>query len=425
MITNSKTIANGVKINFIYTPKFKTNYISINFISPLSREQSHINALLPLVLMRGSKNFPTQIDINRRLQFLYSGDIVARNSSFGEYQIFGFKANLLNKKFAKDVDIEAETINLLCDLTFNPLIKNDAFDEEYIEGEKTNLIDTIEAEINEKGRYAVKRLLSEMCKDEVFGISKLGEIEDVQRITAKSLYEEYKKALKEYPIEIYFVGDGDIEKITKKFEEVFKNIERTPIEIPVAKLVSEVSEVKEIVDVENVKQGKLVLGFRTGYKPQDNKYHLMQLFNDIYGASPTAKLFLNVREKMSLCYYCRSIISQRNGIMLVSSGIEAKNKDVAQRAIIEQLEMIKKGEISDEEFESAKKSLKNGYMQIYDSAEAMESWVFFRGLCGIATTPLLECQKIDLATKEQVQELASKFKLDTVYLLRGKESANG
>ena len=425
MITNSKIIAKGVKINFIHTPKFKTNYISINFISPLSKEKAHINALLPLVLMRGSENFSTQIDINRRLQYLYSGDIVARNSSFGEYQIFGFKANFLNKKFAKDVDIEEETINLLCDLTFNPLVKNNAFDEEYTECEKTNLIDTIEAEINEKGRYAVKRLLSEMCKGEVFGISKLGEIEDVQGITAKSLYEEYKKALKEYPIEIYFVGDGDVEKITKRFEDVFENIERTPIDIPTAKLISDVGEVKEVVDIENVKQGKLVLGFRTGYKPEDNKYHLMQLFNDIYGASPTAKLFLNVREKMSLCYYCRSIISQRNGIMLVSSGIEAKNKEIAQRAIIEQLEMIKKGEISDEEFESAKKSLKNGYMQIYDSAEAMESWVFFRGLCGIVTTPLLECQKIDLATKEQVQELANKFKLDTVYLLRGKESANG
>ncbi len=425
MITNFKTIAKSVKINYIYTPKFKTNYISINFISPLTREQAHINALLPLVLMRGSANFPTQIEINKRLQYLYSGDIAARNSNFGEYQIFGFKANLLNKRFASDIDIEDETINLLCDLIFNPLIKDGAFNDEYTEGEKINLIDTIQAEINEKGRYAIKRLLSEMCKGEVFGISKLGEIDDVKAITSRSLYEAYKKALRECPIEIYFVGEGDFDKITEKFEKIFRNIERAPIDIPRAKLISDVSEVKEIVDIENVKQGKLVLGFRTGYKPEDNKYHLMQLFNEIYGASPTAKLFLNVREKMSLCYYCRSIISQRNGIMLVSSGIEAKNKEIAQKAIIEQLEMVKNGEITDEEFESAKKSLKNGYMQIYDSAEAMEAWVFFRGLCNISTTPLLECQKIDLATKADVQALASKFKLDTVYLLRGKESANG
>lgn len=425
MITTSKKIARGVTINYIRTPKFKTNYLSINFISPLEKEQAHYNALLPLVLMRGSANYPTQIDINRRLQFLYSGDIAARNSSFGEYQIFGFKANLLNNRFSNDVDIEDETINLLCDLVFNPLLKDGVFDELYTECEKVSLIDTIQAEINEKGRYAVKRLLSEMCKDEVFGISKLGEVEDVKSITAKSLYDAYKKALKEYPVEIFFVGDGDFDKIAKKFENVFENIERSPIEIPKAKLISDVGEIKRIVDVENVKQGKLVLGFRTGYKPEDNKYHLMQLFNEIYGASPTAKLFLNVREKMSLCYYCRSIISQRNGIMLVSSGIEAKNKTVAENAIIEQLEMIKNGCISDEEFESAKKSLKNGYMQIYDSAESMETWAFFRGLCGISTTPLLECEKIEATRKEQIQELASKFKLDTIYFLRGKEASNG
>ena len=425
MITKSKKIAQGAAIHYIHTSNFKTNYISINFVAPLTKEHAHYNALLPLVLMRGSANYPTQIDINRRLQYLYSGDVAARNSGFGEYQIFGFKANLLNKRFAKEIDIEEETINLLCDLIFNPLVKNDAFDEGYTECEKTNLIDTIESEINEKGRYAIKRLLSEMCKGEVFGLSKLGEIDDVKAITSKSLYEAYKRALKEYPVEIYFVGDGDFEKIATKFEKIFENIERAPIEIPTAQLISNVSQVKEIVDIESVKQGKLVLGFRTGYKPGDNKYHLMQLFNEIYGASPTAKLFLNVREKMSLCYYCRSIISQRNGIMLVSSGIEAKNKDIAKKAILEQLELIKDGAISEEELESAKKSLKNGYLQIYDSAEAMETWVFFRGLCGISTTPQLECEKVDMSTKEEIQALAKKFKLDTVYLLRGKESANG
>jgi len=299
------------------------------------------------------------------------------------------------------------------------------FDESYTECEKISLIDTIEAEINEKGKYAIKRLMSEMCKNEVFGISKLGEIKDVKAITAKSLYKAYQKALKEYPIEIYFVGDGDFDVIADKFEKALKGIERAPIEIPSATLVSEVDKIRQIEDVENVKQGKLVLGFRTGYKPEENKYHLMQLFNEIYGGAPTAKLFLNVREKMSLCYYCRSIISQRTGIMLVSSGIEAKNKEIAEKAILEQLEMIKNGDITEEEMDSAKKSIRNGYMQIYDSAEAMESWVFFRSLCGISTTPMLECEKIEKTTKQEIQELTSKIKLDTVYFLRGKEKANG
>ena len=422
MITKTKNIAKGVNINFIKTDKFKTNYISISFISPLSREWAHLNSMIPHVLMRGTKNYPNQKEINKRLQYLYSGIVGSRNSSYGEYQIFGFKANILNNRFANDLDITSESIDMLCEIAFNPYLVNGSFDETYTEGEKINLIDAIEAEINEKGKYAIKRLISEMCKDEVFGIPTYGTVEDVKAITSKTLYEAYKKAIKEYPIEIYFVGDGDFDRIVGKFEKVFETIERCPITIPKAKLIDDVGEVKQVLDVENVKQGKLVLGFRTGYKPEDNKYHLMQLFNEIYGDSPTAKLFLNVREKMSLCYYCRSVISQRTGIMLVSSGIEAKNKEIAEKAILEQLELIKKGEISDEEMESAKKSIKNGYMQIYDSADAMEQWTLFRSLCDISTTPMLECDKIQDATKEEIQSLASKIKLDTVYFLRGKEN---
>lgn len=424
MITKTKQIAKGVKINFLKTDKFKTNYISINFISPLSKELACYNSMIPLVLMRGSKKFPTQAEINKRLQYLYSVDIVSRNSSFGEYQIFGFKVNMLHNKFAKDINITEETVDLLCDMAFNPYLADGVFDENYTDGEKINLIDTIESEINNKGRYAINRLMSEMCKNEVFGIQKLGTVQDVKNITPSSLYEAYRKAVKEFPIEIYFVGDGDFDIIANKFETVFSKIERSPIAIPEAEIVTEVTEIKEVIDIENVKQGKLVLGFRTGYNPKENKYHLLQLFNEIYGGSPTAKLFLNVREKMSLCYYCRSSVSQRSGIMLVSSGIEAKNKEIAQNAILEQLDAIKNGDISDEEFESAKKSLINGYMQIYDSAESMETWAFFRGLCGISTTPKLESEKIEKTTKKEIQDLVNRFKLDTVYFLKGKENSD-
>ena len=256
MITTTKQIANGVKINFIKENKFKTNYMSINFISPLSKELAAFNSLLPSVLMRGTKNYTSQKEINKRLQFLYSGDIAARNSAFGEYHIFGFKANMLNNRFASDLDIESETIDLLCELAFNPYIVNGAFDEAYTEGEKINLIDTIEAEINDKGRYAINRLMSEMCKNEVFGISKLGSVDDVKAITNQSLYQAYCRVIKEYPIEIYLVGDYDFDKTVNKFQEIFSKIERTPFEISSPNLVYEVQEVKEITETENVKQGK-------------------------------------------------------------------------------------------------------------------------------------------------------------------------
>ena len=421
MLTKSFNIANGVTLNYIETDKFKTNYFSFNFIAPISKEKAHFNAMIPLILMRACEKYPSQADINKRLQFLYSGDIAARNDSFGEYQIFGMKANMLNDKYTQGTDVTKETVDLLLEMVFNPYLVNGAFDSEFTKGEKINLIDTIEAEVNNKGSYALIRLMSEMCKDEVFGISKMGEIKDVKKITQKSLYKAYKEALSLYPIQIYFVGKADIDAVAEQIRKRFEGIERAPIKIEDTKIKTVVNEVKEVVETERVNQGKLVLGFRTGYDYKQNEYHLMQLFNEVFGGSPTAKLFTNVREKMSLCYYCRSAISQKTGIMVVSSGIESKNKEIAKEAILAQLEDVKNGNVSDEEFISAKKSIKNGFLSIYDGAEAMETWVFYRGLCGISTTPALEIEKIEKATLEDVQRISAGITLDTVYFLKGED----
>lgn len=419
MITKQTEIANGVTFKYIETDKFKTNYFSFNFISPLTKEKSAYNSLLPLVLMRGCKQYPTQADINKRLQYLYSGEVVARNDAFGEYQIFGLKANMLDNRFSMGTDVTTETIELICNMLFEPLLESNAFSEAYTKGEKINLIDIIEAEKNNKTNHSMQRLKEEMCKNEVFGISKLGKVEDVRKITPQSLYNAYNEILSTYPIEIYFVGMCDFEKVSKLLASRFNAIKRNPISIPKAKTVEKATKQIQIVDTENVKQGKLCLGFRTGYRVEDNKYYLLQLFNEVFGGSPTSKLFMNVREKMSLCYYCRSIVNQRNGIMIVASGIEFDNKEIAENAIIEQLDAIKSGNITEEEFESARKSIRNGYLQVYDSAESMEAWTFFRGLCGSKSTPNDECVKIDTATVDDIKAIAEKMTLDTVYFLKG------
>ena len=424
MVKKSFNIANGVNLHYIETDKFKTNYFSFNFVAPLTKESAHFNAMIPLILMRACQKYPSQADINKRLQFLYSGDICARNDAFGEYQIFGMKANMLNNRFTADTDETYEMVDLMCEMIFNPYLKDGVFDDEFTKGEKINLIDTIEAEVNNKGQYAVKRLKEEMCRGEVFGLSKTGDVADVEAITPKSLYKAYKKALSEYKIEIYFVGSLDVDKVAEQFKARFEGIERSPIDVEPAEVKLKADEVKEVVDIEKVNQGKLVLGFRTGYIYSQNEYHLMQLFNEVFGGSPTAKLFTNVREKMSLCYYCRSMINQKAGMMIVSSGIESKNKDIAKDAIIAQLDAIKNGDISTEEFESARKSINNGFLTIYDGAEAMETWVFFRGLCGIKTTPVLEIEKINNTTIDDIVSVAKRITLDTVYFLKG-EDANG
>ncbi|MBQ3590069.1 MAG: insulinase family protein [Clostridia bacterium] len=422
MITKAIQITEGVRLNYIEVDKFKTNYFSFNFISELSTETVSLNSLIPLILMRGCQKYPNQAAINKRLQYLYSGEIGGRNTKFGEYQIFGLRANMLDNRFCMGTDVTKDTIELVCDMIFAPLLINNQFNEDYVKGEKISLIDALESERNNKTQYAIKRTTEEMCKNEVFSISKYGTAEQINKITSKELYDAYLNMLSTYQIEIFFVGKCDIEAIEQQIKARFKDIPRKVKPLLTAKTVEKAKEVKEVTDIENVKQGKLCLGFRTGYRVEDKQYHFLQLFNEIFGGSPTSKLFMNVREKMSLCYFCRSIINQRNGIMIVASGIEFENKEIAKNAIIAQLDAIKNAEISKEEFESAKKSIKNGYMQVYDGAESMEAWAFFRGLCGTKATPYDECVKIDSTTITDIQNVANKITLDTVYFLKGKDA---
>ena len=427
MITKSLIIADGVKLNYIESDKFKTNYFSFNFITGLSKNEASYNSLIPLILMRGCKKYPSQADINKRLQYLYSGEIGARNDKFGEFQIFGLRANMLDNRYCQGTDVTMDTIDLICDMIFDPYLVDGVFDEGYTKGEKINLTDIVQSEINNKTKYSMKRIKEEMCKGEVFGLSKYGTVKQINKITPQSLYEAYKEALRANPIEIYFVGKCDLERLENSLKSRFEGIERKVKTIEYAKTVEKAASVKEVVDEENVKQGKLCLGFRTGYKAEENKYYLLQLFNEVFGGSPTSKLFMNVREKMSLCYFCRSIVNQRNGVMIVASGIEFDNKEIAEKAILEQLNAIKEGNISEEEFDSAIKSIKNGYMQIYDSAESMEIWTFFRSLCGISVTPMEECERAMNTTIDDIKEVARKMTLDTIYFLKGKgaEVKNG
>ena len=422
MITRTIEIANGVRLNYIHTDKFKTNLISFNFITQMSKDSTHMNAMLPLILMRGCKKYPSPAELNKRLQYLYSADIDAKNDKLGEFQIFGFSTNMLNDRFTGEIKMAEEMTELLCQLVFEPYLENGVFSKKYVEGEKINLADTINAEINNKTRYAMNRCMEEMCKDEIFAVKKFGTVEQVEKIDEGSLFEAYKRALREYKIEIYAVGDCNCEKIADIFKSYFKDIERDVHKPVLYPIVREATCVKRIDECQDINQGKLCIGMRTGKNIGDGDFHISQLFSEIYGASPMSKLFVNVREKMSLCYFCRSVIQQRNGVLMVASGIEFSNKDVAEEAILKQLDAIKNGEISGEELGNAKRFLRNAYMQIYDSLEAMEAWTLNRSLSENFDTPEGERDKVEKATIEEIVEFAKGITLDTVYFLKGEDN---
>ncbi len=414
-------ISNGITLDVITTSKFKTAQLAVNFLTPLSIDTASKNALIPAVLLRGSEKHPTMADISKKLQSLYSASIVPTNYKRGETQVFGLCADFIDSKYAlDDTDIVGGTLDMLAEMLFCPYKTNGVFSAEYVSGEKSNLTDKINAKINNKTGYAISRCREEMCADEAFGISELGTVQSVAEIDENSLYEYYDSLFDTAQINVFYVGAQPACEIIQKVEKMFahlKNRNRNPAELS-TNVIRKAKAVKEIVEYEPVEQTKLSIGFRTGCVLSDSDYYKFSAFCEIYGGGTTSKLFMNVREKLSLCYYCQSIPESQKGIMIVASGIDGDKYEDAKKEILAQLEEIKNGNITDEEFDGAIKSLSSEYMSLYDSPDMLESWYINRGLSGRSDSPEDAAEILKTVTKEDIVEIAHRLTLDTFYTLK-------
>ncbi len=416
-------LVKGVFLNVCDTPKFKNNYLSISFAQPLCRETASMNALLPLILTRGTVSYPTMEKMSAALDNLYASNINTRCFKKGEVQFVGFNCGILSNSYATDgCDIFGGTLDILREVIFEPYTENGLFSEKYLDTEKKNLCDRIAAQINNKTSYAITRANQEMCKDEAYGISAMGDIENVDKIDNAALYGHYKKMIETSQIEIFFVGEYTAE-IEDKIRRSLCFEARTPVALETS-VVRTADAVKEVTEEQNVNQAKLSIGFRTGKVLSDGDYYKFVLFNEIYGGSPTSKLFMNVREKLSLCYYCKSIPEPQKGVMIVTAGVEESNKEKAQNEILVQLDDIRECRITDEEFESAVSSVLNAYREIDDNPESIESWYLGRMLACLTTTPAQTAEQIRSCTKEEVADMAKGITLDTVYFMKPEGNAN-
>ena len=425
MLLQRKQINKATSLAMVETDKFKANYMSLLFNMPLSRETVALNALLPMVLTRGTAAMPAMRDINLALDTLYASSLSPRCFKRGENHFFGFNAYMLDNAYAPDgCDITSGVLEILDEIINNPLVIENAFKSDYVESEKNNLCDRIMSIINNKNRYAITRCVEEMCSDEAFGIGDCGNIEDVKKITAADLYDYYRSVIKNVGADVFCVGRfGDsFVKGLSDLTSTFNSSEVTPNSTTV-KLKSD--SVKRVEEDQPVKQAKLSLGYRTGITLDNPEYCKFTVFNEIFSSSPMSKLFRNVREKLSLAYYCHSIPEPLKGIMIVSSGIDALNRQKAEDEISKQLELVRSGEITDEEINSAKASIINAYRELEDSHEALERWYSVRMMAGRSDSPADAAKDILSVTKEDVAEIARGISLDTVYYMNPTVKEDG
>ncbi len=410
---------NKDKILSVYDSKFKTAAISVNFYRKLSRDEVTYNALLPAVLKQGCNRIPNTRDLNQYLEELYGAVLNFDVKKCGDTHVISFYISTISDSFTESEHPFEESINLLNDVIYSPFVTNNAFSEKYVETEKKNLKELIESVKNDKREYAKKRLIEEMYKNESYGIFEYGYTEDLENINGANLYEYYRTFIETSEMKIIVCGNYDTE-IIQKIESVFP----TPTishKLPEISFGGYKKEPEYISEAADITQGKLTIGYRSDITREHELYFAMLVLNNLFGGAPHSKLFLNVREKLSLAYYAGSGYNSFKGLILVNCGIEFDKYNLTVEEVNKQLQNIIEGNITEEEIAYSKSALTTGYSAINDSLSSQISFYTSQSLGSskIAIDDFIS--NINSVTKSDIVKASKSIHLDTVYFLKGED----
>lgn len=414
-------LLDGVYLTCLPAQKFKTSLLSAQFVTPLRAETAAACALLPAVLRRGTVRFPDMGALSAELDRLYGAQIDYTVRKKGENQCVGFVASLIDDRFLPNGEPLLEPVAaLLGELICAPVTQRGRFVSEFFESEKTNLIDAIRSIINDKRDYADSRLLQELCAGEAYGVSRFGDEKSAAKVTMQRLYALYSELISTARLELIYSGSAEQERVERALLDAFSTLPRERVEDPAAaRPHAAAAEVRTVTEALDVTQGKLGLGFACG----SNDHAALLVGNTLFGGSSNSKLFLNVREKLSLCYFASSVYHRQKGLITVSSGIEFENYHKTLDEILLQLRAVQAGDWEPWELEGAQGTLLHAYASMGDSQAKLENFYLGQAATGQQESPDTLAEAVREVTPSRIMDAMKTVSLDTVYFLKGKESA--
>lgn len=421
MLDNRREIMQDVFLTYLPAQRFKTSRMTVQLIAPLQRETAAANALLPAVLRRGTVRCPDMESLSAALDTLYGANIDYTVRKKGERQCVGFAAGFIDDAFTPHGEKLLEPVSaMLGELLLDPVTHGGRFLSSYVESEKANLIDAIRGLKNDKRDWADIRLMQEMCAGEPYSVLRLGDEETAGRITNQSLYVHGQALMASSRVEVIYCGSAEAQRVEDAVLTALAALPRgAQTALPEVQRIQAPDTPRRIVETMDVTQGKLAMGYRCS----SDDYPAMVLANLIFGGTSNSKLFLNVRERLSLCYYASSSYARSKSILTVSSGVETADFERAEAEIGRQLQAVQQGDWEDWEQEGALQAIRASLLSLSDSQGALENFYLGQIAAGVEETPEELAAALEQVTKERIVAAAQTVKLDTVYFLRGKEEA--
>ena len=410
-------IKEGIRLHKIKTNKYKTNLMSVFLTSKLSRDDITKKALILTVLRRGTNNLKTQEEISKKLEELYGASFDCGIDKLGDKHVLKFYVESLNEQYLyQKENILSQSLNILFDIVFNPLLENGVFKQEYIDEEKQKLRIIIEGQKDNKAAYATQRCIEEMYKEKPYGLYKYGYVEDLEKIDSKNLYEAYLDLIKTCKIDIFVSGDFDEKTLEEKVKSNQQVSKLEPRKVEYLDEESESSNTQEenvVRENMQISQGKLNIGLDV---LSDDK-SAVSVYNAILGGGANSKLFQNVREKASLAYSAGSIYIKPKSKIIIKTGIEHKNYEKALQIIKEQIDDMKNGKFSDEDIQHAKELIIASFKAMQDEQDSEISFYFGREIQKESKDIDKQIKEVSEVTKQNIVDVANKIKINTIFFL--------
>ena len=419
MNLNVHEINEAVRLIHIRTDKFKKARLTVTFTVNADKDETPKTSMLMPVAFLGTEKYADFREICCRAEELYAADLSDFNIMRGGYQITGLAASILNDEYISAEDRE-KNFSILdgCFELLSEIIRRPLFRENDTETERSNRINRIKARQNDAFGYAKYRFLKTMLEDEPGGFTLSGEIEQVEKYGSEILKQHHKRILETAPLEVFYCGTASAERVSELIRKYFSGVGGTYLKDSQSP-VKNVKATKSVTEEGEYNQGNLFVGFRTGTVLSDKEYYATELMDQIYGDGSQSKLFLNAREKKSLCYFCASSYDEVRGIVVVGCGIDNANADAAKNEILFQLDEIRKGNITDEEIRFAKETIESDCRAAEDHPTDYEEFERIRKLFGGPQNIEEYRNGIMAVSREDIIAAARKMTLDTVYFLKG------
>lgn len=405
---------------YIATYRFKSELLSLSYSVPLAGATAQKNAMVTALSRRGTVTYPTQASLNRHLDEMYSTAISTSNRRTGDMQTLSFTADFLGARFVGGgKGLLPEVISVLSELVRKPLLdENGNYIGAFVEGEKQVLRDAIRAAINNPRGFAQAKARELLCEGEPYGISLIGTEDSIDLLTPQSLAARHRALQSEAAPLFAYVGSMPAPEVVALLENAFGNFGGKGA--PYQSLVRANEGEVKCSEVEMpLQQGKLSLGFRTDISANDRLAPALLLVNEIYGGSPASKLFLNVREKKSLCYHCSSSLDLYKGVLFASSGMQVASRAATQEAMLAEFYELQQGNISDVELDAAKKALANTYRGAFDNPAVLSRFYMGRVTANAFETVDAWRERLMSVTREEIVEAASRIGLGAEFFLKG------